>query len=267
VFLLDSELNPNDQKIRLAGMLAEVPYHILETGYWKLSREELRDRGIEEETEIQQIIEYGMRMRAPELWEVADRLPIHYLSISGMGVQEVLPHMRRWVLTHVKPDREAKVPQCLIVYDYLKLANIEEIRGGRIPEWQLHGLNVAALHDFATKYHVPIITFGQTNREADDGLHCIAGGKRIAENVTSVSYFKRKSDEERSMDSNGSHFAKVFAARYGGATGESGYINFNVNLSCGVFEERGMGTVNFAEERERRRREARAAREDRDAED
>jgi len=260
VFIVDSELNVNDQRIRLAGMLAEVPYNILETGYWRLTREELKDKGIEEDCEIERILEYGRRMRTPELWELADRLPVHYMSISGMGVQEVLPHLRRWVLTHVKPDREAKVPQCLIVYDYIKLANVEEIRGGRIPEWQLHGLNVAALHDFATRYHIPIITFGQTNNEADDGIHCIAGGKRISENVTSITYIKLKTDEERSMDSTGSHFMKIFAARYGGATGESGYINYNVNLYCGVFEELGMGTVNFAEERERRRREARAAR-------
>lgn len=264
VFLVDSELNKNDQRIRLAGMLAEVPYNILETGYWKFTREQLSKEGVEDDCEIEKILEYGRRMRAPEVWELADRLPIHYLSITGMGVQEVLPHLRRWVLTHVKPDRNAKVPQCLIVYDYIKLANIEEIRGGRIPEWQLHGLNVAALHDFATRYHVPIMTFGQTNREADDGLQCIAGGKRIAENVTSISYIKRKSDEERSMDANGSHFMKVFAARYGGSTGEAGYINFRVDLACGMFEEIGMGTVNFAEERERRRREARAARENND---
>jgi hypothetical protein len=260
VFLVDSELNQNDQKIRLAGMLAEVPYNILETGYWKLSREELVKEGIEQECEIEKIIEYGKRMAVPELWELADRLPVHYLSISGMGVQEVIPHLRRWVLTHVKPDREAKVPQCLIVYDYIKLANVEEIKGGKIPEWQLHGLNVAALHDFATRYHVPIITFGQTNNVADDGLQCIAGGKRISENVTSISYIKRKSDEERSMDPNGTHYIKVFAARYGGSTGESGYVNYNVDLSCGVFEEIGMGTVNFAEERARRRQEAQSAR-------
>jgi hypothetical protein len=119
---------------------------------------------------------------------------------------------------------------------------------------------VAALHDFATRYHIPILTFGQTNNVADDGLQCIAGGKRISENVTSISYIKRKSDEERSMDPSGSHYIKVFAARYGGSTGEGGYINYNVNLSCGVFEEIGMGTMNFAEERERRRREAQAAR-------
>lgn len=251
VLLLDSELNSNDQLVRVVAMLAKIPYEIIETGYWKLSEAELRSEGITDQAELDKIKEYGSRLKDDRFWQIAESLPIDYMSVSGLGVQEAIPHIRRWLLTKVKPDRSAKHPQCLIVYDYIKLATLDEIGGGRVAEWQMHGLNVAALHDLITKYNVPCIAFGQTNNEIDEGIKCVAGGKRISENVTSVSYFKRKTEDERAFDSNGSHLAKIFKARYGRGTPNS-YINFNVDLSCGNFRELALGTVNFNEARRRR---------------
>lgn len=258
VLVLDSELNKQDQMIRAVAQLAEVPYDIIETGYWKMSNDELRKEGIVDQDELDRIALYRNRMRDDHFWQVVENLPIEYVSISGLSVQEVIPHIRRWLLTRVKPDRNSKVPQCLVVYDYIKLANRDEIKGG-VAEWQAHGLNVAALHDLATKYNIPVLAFGQTNQQIDSGIGCVAGGKRISENVTSVTYIKRKTDEERSMDSNGSHLVRVFAARYGKGT-HNGYINFNVDLSCGKFTELGIGAVDFDEERARRAEEQRKSR-------
>jgi len=251
VLVLDSELNKQDQMIRAVAQLAEVPYDIIETGYWKLDNDELRKEGITDQDELDRIALYRNRMRDDHFWQIVENLPIEYVSISGLSVQDVIPHVRRWLLTRVKPDRESKVPQCLVIYDYIKLANREELKGG-VAEWQNHGLNVAALHDLATKYNIPVITFGQTNQQIDSGIGCVAGGKRISENVTSITYIKRKTDEERSMDSNGSHLIRVFASRYGRGT-HNGYINFNVDLSCGKFVELGIGSVDFDEERAKRR--------------
>jgi replicative DNA helicase len=258
VLVLDSELNIQDQMVRAVAQLAEVPYDIIETGYWKLTNDELRKEGVTNQDDLDRIALYRNRMRDDHFWQIAENLPIEYVSISGMSVAEVIPHIRRWLLTRVKPDRNSKVPQCLIIYDYIKLANAEEIRGG-VAEWQAHGLNVAALHDLATRYNIPLIAFGQTNQQIDSGIGCVAGGKRISENVTSVVYFKRKTDEERSMDGNGTHLVRVFASRYGRGT-LNGYINYNVDLSCGKFLELGMGTVDFDEERSRRDEEKRKER-------
>ena len=194
------------------------------------------------QNKIDEIIAYGARLRDPRLWEAIEGMPLYYQSISGLSVSDVIPHMRRWVLTHVKPDRETRVPQCLIVYDYIKLSMTSEIKSGVLAEWQQHGLHVSAIHDFAKQYNVPIIAFGQTNNEVDDSLRCVAGGKRISENVTSVSYFKRKSDQERANDNSGTHMVKIFKARFGSALWGS-YINYNADLSCGDFQELDIGQV------------------------
>ena len=247
VLYLDSELSKQDQWIRLAAMLTHTPSQYIETGLWKMSEKELVEYGIDDTEKIHEILECGRRMKDPMVRDAIDRMPIFHQSISGLNVSDVIPHIRRWLLTHVKPDRETRAPQCLIIFDYIKLSMTDEIRRGVIQEYQQHGLNVAELHDFIKKYNVPCITFGQTNNEVDDSLRCVAGAKRISENVDSISLFKRKDDRERANDPTGTHLIRVFAARYGGAL-HGGYINFDADLSCGRFEEIDIGTVRQPEE-------------------
>lgn len=243
VLYLDSELNQQDQWIRIAAMVAKVPSDIVESGFWKLSETELRSEGVSDNQDVANILACGRRLRDPRLWEIIDKMPIYYQSITGLDVSEVIPHMRRWLLTHVKPDRETRTSQCLMVYDYIKLVLTNEIRSGKLQEWQQHGLNVSHLHDFTKKYNIPMIAFGQTNNELDSlGIKCVAGGKRISENVGSVSYFKRKSDAELAQDGNGTHMMRLFKARYGKGLWE-GYINFDADLSQGHFIELDIGSV------------------------
>jgi hypothetical protein len=242
VLYLDSELNKQDQWIRQAAMLTRVPSEYVETGLWNMSDRQLVEYGISDPLKRDEIIAYGKRLRDPRVREAFDKMPIYYQSISGLDVVDVIPHMRRWLLTHVKPDRETRVPQCLIVYDYIKLAMTDEIRSGILKEYQQHGINVAQLHDFTNKYNIPMIAFGQTNNEIDDDLRCVAGAKRISENVDSISLFKRKGDRELANDSLGTHMVRVFAARYGKAL-HGGYINFDADLSHGHFEELDIGNV------------------------
>lgn len=252
VWLGDSELNKNDQQIRLVALMAHVPFQYIETGFWKMTPEQLRSHGVTDEQQIAHIQECGRRIRDPELRERVNKLPITYQSISGMDVSAVIPHLRRWLLKDVKPNRETKNAQCLVVYDYIKLATMEDLKSHKnVAEWQMHGINVAMLHDTMKRYNVPCLAFGQTNNEIDDGIRCVAGGKRISENVTSVSYLKRKTDDERAFDGNGSHYTKVFVTRYGAGT-PVGHINLDADLSCGDFREIGMSSINFNEERQKR---------------
>lgn len=242
VLILDSELNKNEQWIRIAAMLTKIPSQYIETGFWRMSESELRDNGVKDQKTIDEIIQYGKRLHDPRLWDTIAEMPLFYQSISGLSVPEVIPHLRRWILTHVKPDRETRTPQCLVVYDYIKLVMTADIKSGVLAEWQQHGLNVAAIHDFAKQYNVPVLAFGQTNNEVDDGLKCVAGGKRISENVGSVSYFKRKTDNERAQDSSGTHMVKIFKSRFGAGLWGS-YINYDADLSCGDFKELDIGSV------------------------
>lgn len=250
--VVDSELNKRDQTIRLGGIFAEVPYEVIEKGLWKLTPDELKNRGISD-LELPKYIEYSKRMQDPILWDKVEKQLdiVDYMPIYGMGVESVIPRLRQWLLTKVKPDRNSKFPQCLIVYDYLKLANIDELRGGKVNEWQVHGLNVARLHEFAQRYNVPILTFGQTNKELDTDLNCIAGAKRIVENVESASLLKCKTEEERAIDPSGTHFIRVFCARYGKAT-PIGHINFQIDAGMGQMNELGYSAIDFQEEKRKK---------------
>ena len=242
VLYLDSELNKKDQWIRMAAMIAKIPSEYIETGVWRMTERELIEHGIDDSQTRKEIMAHGRKLKEPRLWEAVDRMPIFYQSISGLSVPDVLPHMRRWLLTHVKPDRETRVPQCLIVYDYIKLSMTNEISRGILQEWQQNGLHIAQLHDFINKYNVPLLGFGQTNNELISGIKAVAGGKRISENVDSVSYLKRKTDAERANDGSGTHMMENFKSRFGKGLWGS-YINYNADLSCGFFEELEIGNV------------------------
>jgi replicative DNA helicase len=242
VLYLDSELSKQDQWLRIAAMLTKTPSEYVETGLWAMSDLEIRQHGITDPDKISEIMTYGKRLQDPRLWDMIDRMPIHHQSISGLSVLEVVPHIRRWLLTHVKPDRETRAAQCLIVYDYIKLALTREVSSGALAEWQQNGLHMAALHDLVKKYNVPMVAFGQTNNEMDDGLKCVAGGKRISENVDSVSYWKRKSEQERAISGNGTHMMKLFKVRHGKALWGS-HINFDANLAYGEFIELDIGST------------------------
>ena len=235
VLIADSELSKENQIVRLVGMFAKVPYGIIENGYWKLSAAELKSEGVSD-NDINYILEYGKRLKDPKLWEKIRKLPIDHLSIQGMGAGGAIPHIRRWMMTKVKPDPNAKVPQCLIIYDYIKLASIDELRGGMLQEYQVHGLNLAALHDFALEYNVPIIAFGQTNRELEDSYRAIAGSERIVWNVDSITLLVRKTAQKAALDPNGGHYMKVIGARNGHAT-HAGHINFQIYGDRGEFLE------------------------------
>lgn len=258
VFYADSELNQQIQQIRLTGMMSAVPYDIIESGFWKLTPEQLKKKGIGDER-IDEIIEYGYRLKNPELWNRIknDIHPlIEYCPIYGMPVTDVIPQIKRWLVRTVKPDPSNKFPQCLIVYDYIKLATIDELKSGRIAEYQMHGMHVAALHDFAQRYNVPILAFGQTNNEQIDSPRCIAGGKRIIENVDSATLMKKKDADEIVSDNQGSHYFNVFLTRFGEGTG-MGHINVDVNLAIGSFKELGYSNINFVQAKQKRIEKAR----------
>ena len=250
VLLIDTELKKKDQIVRLVGMMAGVPYGIIETGFWKLEDSKLVAMGLKPEL-ITAIAEYRRRMNDPILWSKAKALPFSYLEASGMGVEEVIPKIRRWVMTTAKPDKTSKFPQCLVVYDYIKLATFDELRGGKIQEWQLHGLNMAAMHDFVNKWNIPMMALGQTNNTIGYDLKMVAGAKRIVDNVSSVTLLHRKDDDQKSMDGNGNYFLMPLVTRYGAGL-HKGHINLAFNPEIGEFNELGLSQIDYRDEQKKR---------------
>lgn len=250
VLYCDSELDRDEQIVRLVGITSGVPYEVLENGYWKLSADELKGLGFSQE-DIDQHLEYGRRINNSPYWDRIKKSRIDFLSIAGLEMDQIIPKMRRWVLSRVKPDPESKAGQCLIVFDYLKLNSFAELRGGRLGEHQVHAFNVIALNNFARTYNVPILAFGQTNREMTNDFRSIAGSDRIMHNVVSVSLLKEKDSEEIMMDPVGDHYLSVLCARFGAKTGGH-HINLSFDKSKGALTELGLASISFDAEKARK---------------
>jgi uncharacterized protein YqeY len=235
--ICDSELNKLAQSVRAFGQFAEINYEILETGYWKSTEDNIRAAGYNE-TFVHECKIAKKNIQNENIRKIFKDLPIYYHSINSTTAREALPFLRRWIMQHVGVNPDSRVPRCLIVWDYVKLARVEEVRHIGVGAHDILAADCSALHDFAEKYNLPILAFGQTNRQIDESLDCIAGAKKITELCDSVSLYKEKSPEELNMDSAGSHLMKVFVTRYG--KGIKTHINLDVDLSIGKFIDLGV---------------------------
>jgi replicative DNA helicase len=141
-------------------------------------------------------------------------------------------------MQHVGIDHDNKMPRCLIVWDYIKLARIDDVKNMGVGAHDVIGDACMALHDFAEEYNLPIMAFGQTNRQLDIDLNMIAGAKKIVELVDSITLWRTKDQDDLTIDPNGTHEMHVLASRYG--KGVSTYINVKADLGIGKFEEKGI---------------------------
>jgi replicative DNA helicase len=241
--LCDSEMTEKQQIIRAFGMYAKIPFWVMRYGYWNLSDEELFAKKFPEGSqEFFTIKQARLKIGDAELWRKFKTFPLYYLSIKGKSVSDILPMIRQWIMRYTSIDKDAKVPQAFLVYDYIKLATVDEMKAG-LQEYQILGLSVGKLHDFCNKYNIPCLTFGQTNRDTERHINCIAGSKRLVELADSITILFKKNDEDRLLDPSGTHGFAVVATREGEET-EGGYISFKFDRSMGFMEE--LGYVNMA---------------------
>ncbi len=266
VLVCDSELNQRDQTVRSFGIFYQIPFWILETGYWKLADDVLVTKDITK-FQLEQIKDARRKLGDTDLAKRYAEMPITYLNINGLSVMDAIPIMRQWIFQKTKINSDDKFPQAFIVYDYLKLSTDSELRrtgGVNIQEYQSLGLNCSALHDFAQKHSIPILTFGQTNRDFDDSINCIAGSKRLVELTDSCSLLKEKKGDLKNKFPNGNFLFRVFCARYGISTNE-GHIDFEFSETGNVKE---IGFNDGSQEDDTRRgRKNQNSGDDEDAED
>ena len=241
--LCDSEMTEKQQAVRAFGIYAKIPFWVMRYGYWNLSNEKVLEKGFAEGSqEFFAIQQAKLKINDSELWRKFKTFPLYYLSIKGKSVSDSLPMIRQWIMRYTKIDKESKIPQAFLVYDYIKLATVDEVKAG-LQEYQILGLSAGKLHDFCNKHYIPCLTFGQTNRDTERHINCIAGSKRLVELVDSISILFKKNDEERLLDPSGTHGFDVVAAREGEET-EGGYISFKFDRSMGYMEE--LEYVNMA---------------------
>jgi len=242
--LCDSEMTEKQQAIRMFGIYAKIPFWVMRYGYWSLPKQEILNKGFKEGSpEFFSIQQARLKINDSELWRKFKLLPLYYLSIKGKSVPDALPMIRQWIMRYTKIDKDAKLPGAFLVYDYIKLATVDEMKTIGLQEYQVLGLSAGKLHDFCNKHFIPCLTFGQTNREAERNINCIAGSKRLVELVDSITILFKKNEEERLLDPAGTHGLAVVATREGEDT-EGGYVGFKFDRSMGYMEE--IDYVNMA---------------------
>ena len=238
VLYCDSELNEMSQSVRAFGMFSEINYEILETGYWKADPQKILADGYDRTFATAcQIARTTLEDKSA--WEDFRSRKLFYKKMTGMTAREMLPFMRRWVMQHVGIDKETRTPKCLIVWDYIKLARIDEVQKMGVGAHDVIGDTCMALHDFAEEFNLPILAFGQTNRQLDIDINMIAGAKKIVELVDSISLWKKKDADDLARDPNGTHEMYELATRHG--KGLSSYVNIQADLGIGKFKELGIG--------------------------
>lgn len=171
--------------------------------------------------------------------EKLKRVPYSYRCVKGKPFDEILSIIRRWIVKNVGIDKNTgTTANCLVIYDYFK------IMGGldrNILETQQLGFQMTSLHDFAGIMDVPILSFGQLNRDGIDSelTSAIAGSDRLAMYADSGAIFKKKTPEEIAEDGPelGNRRLIPIFARDSDMWEEGGHINYNMTGKYGRLEE------------------------------
>ena len=215
---LDTELQLRDQQMRLCSILSGIPFDKVESGSWKNNKAQLE--------------------KIKESFGLVKDSPFFYKNIAGRSVNHVIPVIRKFVHKYVGESKGDEV-KCLIVYDYIKLMNMDDIKSAA--EWQVLGFLLSAIHDVAAQLNVPILALGQLNREAlrMDNEYTVSGSDRIVHNLDSLTIFRAKKQEEVEHDGSrrGTHIFKVAVARKGPGHPDGDHINVKFDKSCGQFVE------------------------------
>jgi replicative DNA helicase len=220
VLNMDTEMSTNDHINRILAMMTETEINHIETGKFAESP--------------------SVSKKIDDAVTSLKDTNLYYKSIAGKSFDEQLSIMRRWLSKDVGLNDDGTAKECVIIYDYLKLMDSAGL-GQDLKEYQVLGFMMTALHNFAVKYQVPILSFIQLNRDGitKESTDTASGSDRIIWLCSNFSIFKRKSDEESAEDAGQSGNRKLIPliSRHGGCLDDNDYINFTVKGWCAKIEE------------------------------
>lgn len=217
VLNIDTEMTLQEHQIRVGACMSGIDSLDIE-------------RGKLDSVKKQKILEAGRKLA---------KLPYYYDCVIGLSFEEILARMRRWVLKTVGINNETgKANPCVIIYDYIKMMNAEEINKN-MAEHQMLGFITSSLKNFMGKYGVAGLCFAQLNRDGVDSedSRTIRGSDRILDTVTSFSIYKYKTDEERAEEigENSKYTHKLLTAsgiaRFGPGMKDGDYINMHADYA------------------------------------
>jgi replicative DNA helicase len=163
--------------------------------------------------------------------ETIKSLPFYYVNIAGKSFEETIAIVKRLVLKKIGRNTDGQIKDCLMIYDYFRLNNIESISND-IKEYQALGFQIIALKIFAKRMDIPILSFIQLNRDGinkeDAGV--ASGSDRIIWLCNNFTIFKKKTEEENADDIANNRRVALrklvpIVARHGEGLSEGDYIN------------------------------------------
>lgn len=220
VLYLDTELTKEVQLHRLLSMCTKIDLTHIETGKFTTIKEE--------------------KDAVEKLKKKIEALPIYHCSSAGKSIESILSIARRWISKKVGFDNNGLAKPCLVIFDYLKLMNADDIKGS-MAEHQLLGFVMTELHNFALKFGIPILAAVQLNRDGveKEGSQFISASDRILWLCSNFSILKNKSDEElkECPPKFGNKKLIVCDTRYGPGMQSGEYINMLAELKYARLDE------------------------------
>jgi len=219
---LDTELEYKDQIPRMIGMLAGISFENIETGKWQRIRSDVE--------------------KYKQAREVLENMPLYWIKIAGMQIEEVIGYIRRFICRIVGTREDGRPNRSLICYDYLKLMNTKDL-GKSMQEYQALGYRISELHDLAGEMGAAMLMTVQLNRdgiEREDGAS-ISGSDRTLWLCDNFTILKPLSREEISLAPPGVNY-KLFVSdtRYGAGNTEIDFIGLNADKTRGQFSDMGL---------------------------
>jgi replicative DNA helicase len=220
VLNMDTEMTTEDHINRVLAMKTEIDMSTIETGKFKDSND-LKTKIYEAKKELKET-------------------KLYYKSIAGKPFEEQIAIMRRWLIKEVGLNDDGSAKDCVIFYDYVKLMDTQGMSQD-LKEYQLLGFMMTQLHNFATKYKLPIVAFVQLNRDGitKESTDTASGSDRIIWLCSNFSIFKRKTDEEIAEDgpTGGNRKLLPLASRHGAGLDDNDYINCHMKGWCAKITE------------------------------
>jgi len=220
VLNLDTEMTKEDHINRILAMMTETEINTIETGKFAQSQDQ--------------------KNKINKAVDMLKDSKIYYKSIAGKPFEEQLALMRRWLVKDVGLEDDGSAKPCVIFYDYLKLMDTQGMSQD-LKEYQVLGFMMTALHNFATRYKVPIVSFVQLNRDGitKESTDTASGSDRIIWLCSNFTIFKRKTDEEIAEDgpTEGNRKLVPIISRHGGGLDDNDYINCHMKGWCAKITE------------------------------
>ncbi len=220
VLMLDTEMSKEDHLNRILSSLSGVPINDIANGSFSEDEEKY--------LAVQNAVE-----------EIKD-IPYTYVSVAGAPFENILNHIKRWVIQEVGTDENGRTNECVVVYDYLKLMSSSGI-SGNIQEYQALGFQITNLHNLAVKYDFACLAFVQLNRDGitKESTDAVSGSDRLIWLCTSFSIFKEKSAEEFAEDGPKAGNRKLvpIVSRHGPGMQDGNYINMRMEGAHALLSE------------------------------